>query len=292
MKMLNLEYDKDQWEWFEPDSVNTIQFFITNRCNKRCIGCFYGNQLDSHTDMTLDEYRIKLSPYLDAVKKVVLIGGEPTISPYIRDMIQYNQAHGLLTTVYTNGYDLSKLKDIDLSGVTVRIGVLGLYESEKPLAEITPPSIPVFIVYMLRKNNVDNLMETVLYAEKHYLCSDFMLSSIRDIEVTKSFWKDTDETFSNEEYVEIVQDFIKKYDGKMNIHISRRGLINGDKHVKKCRFLNVFPQTDNAIICPLDISLEIYCDIHQYKFGDRICNKNTECCLQKVVLKNKSIEKN
>jgi hypothetical protein len=181
-------------------------------------------------------------------------------------------------------HDLSVLEEMNLADVFVRIGILGLSVGEKPLIEIEPPSFPVFVVYMLRKDNVHELLDAALYAEENFNCSDFMISSIRDIEVTKDFWRDTEETVRMGEYYDIVQDFIDEYDGSMNIHISRRGIIDGKASVKHCRFLNFFPKKKEVIICPLDISLQKYCDPDDFDFGYRKCNKNHECILQKIVL--------
>jgi MoaA/NifB/PqqE/SkfB family radical SAM enzyme len=101
----NLQYDKDKWKLTEPELANRVQMFITNKCNKRCKGCFYGSQLDN-SEMTFEEYKEKLDPYISKIGKVILLGGEPTISPHLQEMIEYNQDLELSTTIYTNGYKL------------------------------------------------------------------------------------------------------------------------------------------------------------------------------------------
>jgi len=282
---MKLQYNKDKWQLCEPEYLNTIQFFITNKCNRRCKGCFYASSLDNKTHMTFDKYINILNNYLPQIQKVVLIGGEPTLSPHLSDMIVYNQKHNLTTTIYTNGYKLDCLRNIDLYNVKVRIGILGLKRGEKALIDVDKVKFPVFIVQMLRQDNIHEVMDIASYAEENFNCSDFMLSSIRDIEVTKSFWEDTEETISNEKYAEIVQNFLNEYDGNMNIHISRRGVFEGNKHIYHCRFFNFFPNKTQGIICPLDISLQLYDDPEKYSFQQRKCNKHSECILQKLVLK-------
>jgi chloramphenicol O-acetyltransferase len=117
-------------------------------------------------------------------------------------------------------------------------------------------------------------------------CKQFFLSSIRDITVTGNFWKDTDDTVSNEEYCEIVQNFLNFYNGKIKkIHIASRGILETTQNkmtCQTCRFGNIFPNGE-IITCPFDIALnKISTD---FEYG-RLCNKNG-CVLQKIILERK-----
>jgi len=266
------------------EPLNTLQLFITNKCNKRCKGCFYQGELGKD-EMELSDYiRMINTGGKDLLpKRITILGGEPTMHPELPLMIAYNQSKKLKTTIYTNGYGINKLEGVDLTDVSVRIGVLGLHESEKPLDEIKPPSYPVGIVYMLRKDNVHELVDTFCYALKHFDVKYFYISSIRDIEVTGSFWKDTEDTLSNEEYAEEVHKFLTLYDGSVPIHVSRRGVIDHDflNHPPTtCRFFNVFTNR-KPCMCPFDISLG---KIDEQFIEKRKCNKHKECLLQKIIL--------
>lgn len=273
-----------------PDPVVTLQQFITNRCNKRCKGCFYQDYLNI-SDMSIDQYKDNMHKFGDEINydKVILLGGEPTMHPDLSYLLDLNRRLGIKTTIYTNGFNLHDLKDMNLSGVSVRIGVLGLHRSEKPLDQIIAPKFPVGIVYMLRRDNIDELMNTFIYANENFNLKYFYISSIRDIEVTGSFWKDTDETIPNGEYLTIVTDFINNLpESDTPIHISRRGVVRSIENngkvvipdgISNCRFFNVFPDR-KPCMCPFDISLGIIDNIPI----DRHCQKSDECLLQKIIL--------
>jgi len=283
MRQRFLTYDKKRWKEFTSKPVNTLQVFITNKCNMRCKACFYAHNLGKE-ELSLKEYKQLLLKYTHKIKKVIILGGEPTLYKNLNKVISFNTKLGLRTTVYTNGSNLKILKNTDLSKTTIRIGVYGAELSEKPLEDVPYIPFPVTIVYMLRKNNVKELMKTAKMAEKRFNCQKFYISSIRDITVTHDYWKDTRETLPLKEYYKVAQEFINNYCGNIKeIHIARRGIIKTEtKQASKCRFGNVFPD-GKKIICPLDISKNIYSK--ELQFNRRLCNKDKECILQKIVLK-------
>ena len=281
-----LKYDNSRWKELVALPEKTLQVFITNKCNKRCRGCFYEKGLGTG-EMPLHGYKRLVLRHKSEITKVILMGGEPTMHPMLPEMIAFNQMHGLKTTVYTNGFNLNAFDGINMSGVSLRIGVLGLTKGEKRLVEVQKTRLPVTIVYMLRKDNLGELMPTAKYAEENFNCHDFYISSIRDIAATGSFWLDTEETISVDEFAGRAQEFVNAYNGKLErIHIARRGILETESHgrypeAKECRFLNVFPD-GRRVICPFDISLGRYSE--EEGFVKRKCNKHSECLLQKIVL--------
>lgn len=277
-----------KWEEVITQPVNTLQLFITNKCNLRCTGCFYQHKLGKG-EMSMEEYKNHVLEYEKEVGKVILLGGEPTLHPNLDEMIDFNNKRGLKTTVYTNGIGIKKLEAVDLSKTQVRIGVYGSFSSEKPLYKIPVPDFPVTIVYMLRRDNVSEFRQTAAMAENRFNCNGFYISSIRDITATQDFWKDTPETVPLGEYYKLVQEFVYDYEGQIPVlHIARRGVIETEKQsngTDKCRFGNIFPDGEK-IICPFDISRKITAD--KLVFGERHCNKNKSCILKKIVLRRKN----
>ena len=283
MHQHTLFYDKKRWKETITKPVNTLQIFITNKCNMNCKSCFYAHKLGKE-ELSIEEYKRLVSKYKKKVKKVIILGGEPTLYKDLSKAIDFNTKQGLKTTIYTNGTNIKILENVDLSKTTVRIGVYGAEKTEKPLIKVPKTNIPVTIVYMLRKNNVNELMKTANISEKRFNCQGFYISSIRDISITQNYWEDTKETLLLKDYFQVVQNFIKNYKGNIpKIHIAGRGIITGKKvKINKCRFGNIFPDK-KKIICPLDISKKSY--TNKLMFNQRKCNKNKECILQKIVLK-------
>lgn len=286
-EITELQYDKDRYEIAPIVVTNSLQLFITNKCNKRCSACFYEENLGSGS-MSLEEYREHVDEYFPLIKKVILMGGEPTMHPQIGDMIAYNQTLGLRTTIYSNGTYLKHLEKVkDLTGVKLRVGIMGKERSEKRITEVQT-DLPLDVVYMLRKDNVDELMTTAEWAEKNLNTSVFFISSIRDIAETKDYWLDTEDTLPLDQYRTVVQDFLTTYQGKMDVQISQRGILKTvNESIPGCRFLNILPG-GTKIICPFDISL-----MHttkDFRFTERPCSKNkgNDCIFQKVIFKNKT----
>jgi MoaA/NifB/PqqE/SkfB family radical SAM enzyme len=277
-----LNYNNKVWEEIPVKPINTLQLFITNKCNLRCRACFYAHCLGTK-NLSFNKYKKIVLRYKDFVGKINILGGEPTLHEDLIKMILFNQEIGLKTTIYTNGVNINKLDNINLNNVNVRVGVHGAHTSKKPLINVKRTSVPIIIVYMLRHDNINELNQAALMAEE-FNCKEFYISSIRDIAGTGNYWKDNENTIPLNEYVRIVQEFINNYSGKLKkIHISCRGVIKSmnNELINHCRFGNTFPN-NKKINCPLDISLNKFTN---KLFNNRICNKNNECLLKKIVLK-------
>jgi MoaA/NifB/PqqE/SkfB family radical SAM enzyme len=279
--MKELNYNKLIWDRIDPLPVKTLQIFITNRCNLRCKGCFYANQL-GFENLSYDYYKSIIKNY-PQVSKITLLGGEPAFNPNIKDMVEFNYSNGLKTTIYTNGYKLDSI--LDIKNTQVRVGVHGFKNSEKPIINIPKTNKKFTIVYMLTKDNLDELNDGVKYIEETYpQVEDFYLSSIRDIGITGSFWKDTEDTISNENYSEIVQSFINNYSGSIKrIHISARGIFKTKYNCSICRFGNIFPD-GSRLSCPLDIAKD---KRNLNILSDHKCMQGNNCLLQKIILEKK-----
>lgn len=285
-KPRRLRYDETLWEEVAVKPVSTLQLFITNRCNLRCRACFYAKQLGKE-EMSMEEYERHIFSAIDSIDKAILLGGEPTLHNSLEEMLRINHNLGLRTTVYTNGAQLKRLEGINLRGTQLRIGVHSAISGEKPLSKVERTSLPVTVVYMLDPSNVGELTDAAKMAESDFNCNRFYVSSIRDISRTGSYWLDSDATITLEKYAEVVQGFVNTYKGKMELHIAKRGVLEGKYFREKtstCRFGNVFPD-GRKIICPLDISLGRYSG--KLAFGKRQCNKNDSCLLTKIVLRRK-----
>ncbi len=285
-----LEYDETAWREKPVSVYNTLQLFITDKCNKRCPECFYGNMLGTKS-MPFGIYKKYLKQYCvpeNNIGKIILLGGEPTLHNRLSDMIRFNADRGLKTTVYTNGANLAALEGVMKTHeewVTVRVGVHGLTVSEKPLTEIVPPEFPVTVVYMLANYNQHELMAAAEYAEK-FNCNGFYISSIREIDKTGDYWLDTEKTIPIQQYARIAQIFMKLYRGNIRrIHLATRGVLitkNQDfTDVTRCRFGNIL-RDGRKIISPFDISLNKTSP--ELSFDKEKCSRHHKCVLQKIVL--------
>lgn len=285
-----LDYDESKWREVIAEPENTLQVFITDKCNLRCPECFYGQWLGSK-EMDVDEYKQHVLKYLKYIKKVTLLGGEPTLYKRLTEIIEFNIGLRLKTTIYTNGVRIDRLKSVMNDStmakmISVRIGVHGFNSSEKPLNTVPKTDLPVTIVYMVAEYNKHDLMDTTYFAERNFNCVGFFISSIREIEKTGDYWIDTERTVPINQYAHIVQSFVKHYDGGIKkLHLSTRGVIvtrNQDfAKITKCRFGSIL-RDGSKIIAPFDISTNKTSP--ELAFDQQKCVRHHKCVLQKIVL--------
>jgi len=111
-------------ESFKP---REIVLEVSTRCNLQCIHCFrYAVQGFEYRDLDFESYKKIVDNAVESgVKKIVFTGwGEPTINPFILDMLEYAKKHGLYTVLNTNGFLLR-----EIASDIVEVGVDELYVS-------------------------------------------------------------------------------------------------------------------------------------------------------------------
>jgi radical S-adenosyl methionine domain-containing protein 2 len=96
-----------------------INFHITEACNMHCKYCFakYGGVDRNAHLLSFQQYCI----ILDQVKKnnfskISFAGGEPTLHPFLAELVQYSKKIGLTTMLITNGSALTENLLSDLHG--------------------------------------------------------------------------------------------------------------------------------------------------------------------------------
>jgi len=284
---------KFPWEKYEElptERRNTLQIFITNRCNLKCDGCFARKIIgENRVDMSMDEYRSALEGCKKrGGKQITLIGGEPLLHPDLRDMIKLNLSEGIKTTIYTNGYFLKNYTKEDFEGVKLRVSVYCKGGVIKALDNIPKTDIPFDVCFMVsRKTTIDELIKSAEDLEKAG-CRVFFISSLRELDnPNQEFFEDTDITMNLLDYKKLVHGFLRKYNGNMEIHVSKRGVFESTRSLtgNKCKFANYFIG-GKIIQCPYDIvNLKFQDD---YVFDCRNCQHSNSCLMTKVVYKRNS----
>jgi len=273
---------------------NTLQIFITNRCNLKCDGCFARNVMgDSNKDISIYEYLKALDTFrAKGGKQVNLLGGEPLLHPHLRTLLEYNRTFGLKTTVYTNGrafegYSPEDFKDIKLRVSIYSYGSYGDSKKDKSFLNLPEKDGKRFNFdanFMVSsETKVEDLFWTANIAENNYNCKVFFISSLRELDnERKEFFDDTPLTMPVIEYKELVYRFLYLYRGDMDIHVSTRGVFESTTTLpcRKCRFAN-YIIGGKIIQCPYDVVNEKYQD--DYNFNVRDCQHHGTCLMSKVI---------
>jgi radical S-adenosyl methionine domain-containing protein 2 len=85
--------------------ITTVNFHLTKACNYKCRYCFAGFcDINGACLTKLDQFEIilHLSNY-GKFKKINFAGGEPTLVPYLDELIIYAKSLGFETSIVTNG---------------------------------------------------------------------------------------------------------------------------------------------------------------------------------------------
>lgn len=282
-----MKFPWDRYVEVQVEKRNTLQIFITNKCNLKCKECFARNIIDNDKNMEVEEYKIVVFDFIQKQgKQINIIGGEPFLHPQLLEFLKINQRYELKTTIYTNGYYLDKYKEQQLQGAKLRVSVYSYNEDYKPITNIKT-NIPLDICYMVSKNTtVEDLLKSIKYIENNLNCNVFFISSLRELDnERKEFFDDTDITMPVIEYKELVHNLLDKYVGHMDIHVSKRGVFESsvNKCSIRCKFSNYFIG-GKIIQCPYDIVNKKYQD--DYEFDSRYCRHNNTCLMSKVVYRN------
>lgn len=269
---------------------NTLQVFITNRCNISCEGCFARFVMNkSSSDISLEEYRDTMSGFLKkGGEQINLLGGEPLLHPDLIDILGINRKHRIKTTIYTNGNFIYNYNKQDFKKIKLRVSLYCKNGGIKSVDNLPKTDIPIEVCYMVsKKTTFEDLLGSANHIEENYNCNVFFISSIRELNNQRQeFFDDTGLTMNLLKYKEIVHKFLQSYEGSMEIHISKRGVFESTKTLAehKCRFANYFIG-GKIIQCPYDVvNLKFQ---EGYQFNQRNCQQNNTCLMSKIILKRK-----
>ena len=288
-----MKFNWDKYEELPLNRRNTLQVFITNRCNLKCNGCFARNVMkDNNAHISLEEYQRAINDFLKKEgKQINLLGGEPLLHPKLRQILDINKQNQIKTTIYTNGVLLDKYNKQDFEGIKLRVSIYSK-KGNKGIYNIPKTNIPFDANFMISKNTtLEETLDCADFAEKNHDCDVFFIFSMRELDnPRKEFFDDTDACMSVLKYKELVHKFLEEYNGKMKIHVSKRGVFESTTTLPdtKCRFANYFIG-GKIIQCPYDVvNLKFQKD---YEFNKRPCQQNNTCLMSKLILKPKNLEK-
>ncbi len=89
------------------ERVRSVNLHITKACNYRCKFCYaHFNQVSNH--LTMDDWQQIITMLAEAgTQKVTFVGGEPTLVPFLPELVIHAKGLGMTTMVVTNGTKMS-----------------------------------------------------------------------------------------------------------------------------------------------------------------------------------------
>lgn len=110
--------------------LNFAWLELTQRCNMRCVHCYEGNEHhESPFPLTCEEWKTVIRHCVKSgCYSIQFIGGEPSICPFLPELIYYAQDVGIQSiSIFSNLYDISDglFKAIKDCKVHVRFSIYG-----------------------------------------------------------------------------------------------------------------------------------------------------------------------
>lgn len=97
-----------------------IEFSL--RCNFRCPYCYVPAESYYENELTPEEIQgVILQAKALGARKIIILGGEPTIYPHLLEMIRFIRNEGLLVEMFTNGTGVNRAVAEQLRANEVRI---------------------------------------------------------------------------------------------------------------------------------------------------------------------------
>ena len=212
-----------------PNKLNCVlDWTITDRCNYNCLHCFHAadNNMQKNEFSREEAFRLIAEAEACGVSQIELTGGEPTLYPYFRDVVQEIHDRGIhLGCVVTNG----SLMDEELAAfikklhphalIAISFDGIGIHDwlrqhegsEESALNAIrvcVNAGLKVVSNMTVNRRNKDVLFDTVK------MLADMGMDHLRIIKTTEvPRWALNAEDFSMtpEEYYDYTIEFAKKY---------------------------------------------------------------------------------
>ena len=249
---------------------------LTRQCNMKCMYCNIQNTI--RNDLTLNEWKKAIDIIKSlGTKEIVILGGEPTLYPYILELVEYISKHAKLTCNLTTNafgnFDLVKqLLENGLNSLGVSIDSLEFKNSISPLkarnglnlieyliCNLVNPNITNYTV--LNKKNVDSIVDLIKYMDEKGV-STYILPFHWGNEGTFDHRKNNEKfAFVTDEdiikYMTTIDKIIDMKKSGFKIKNSIDFLENSKKHIKnldwKCNGLSELRiDSDGKLVCCCD----------------------------------------
>jgi radical SAM protein with 4Fe4S-binding SPASM domain len=110
MQIYNLEFTKQEIrEAVAADRLLSIEIEFSRICNFRCSYCYVEETIESGNELSRAEIKdVILQAKELGARKIIILGGEPSIYPHIVEMLRFIGKEGLKIEMFTNGSGINK----------------------------------------------------------------------------------------------------------------------------------------------------------------------------------------
>lgn len=125
MQIYNLDFTEQQIrEAVAADRLLSMEIEFSRVCNFRCAYCYVDEKIDCASELSRAEIKdVILQAKELGAKKIIILGGEPSIYPHLIEMISFIRENGLVVEMFTNGSGVDHELAAVLAEYRVRIAL-------------------------------------------------------------------------------------------------------------------------------------------------------------------------
>ncbi|MEK6202341.1 MAG: radical SAM protein [Desulfobulbaceae bacterium] len=123
MQLYNLEFTEQEIkEAVAADRLLSMEIEFSRVCNFRCSYCYVPEKREYVGECSRDEIKdVLLQAKELGARKIIILGGEPTIYPHLVEMIRFLKEHDLEIEMFTNGTGIDAEMAAILAAAQVRV---------------------------------------------------------------------------------------------------------------------------------------------------------------------------
>lgn len=182
----NFEFTREEIEKaIEDERLLTMEIEFSRGCNFRCPYCYVPWRSSLKNELSPSEIRDVILQARDlGARKIVVLGGEPTIYPHLLEMVRFIGSHGLEVEMFTNGSRITAELARELFEERVRV-VLKMNTFDEDVQDMLTGKKGSF---KLIHQAFQNLKEAGYPSEEAFLAVDTIICRQNADEIV-SMWK-------------------------------------------------------------------------------------------------------
>lgn len=125
MQLYNLEFSEEEIrEAVAANRLLSMEIEFSRACNFRCVYCYLENRTAAADELSRREIKdVILQAKALGARKIIILGGEPSIYPHLVEMLRFIGGHGLEIEMFTNGSGITGDLAAVLAGQKARVVV-------------------------------------------------------------------------------------------------------------------------------------------------------------------------
>ncbi|MFT5699148.1 MAG: radical SAM protein with 4Fe4S-binding SPASM domain [Desulforhopalus sp.] len=125
MQIYNLEFTEQEIrEAVAADKLLSMEIEFSRVCNFRCSYCYVDEKIECKSELSRDEIKdVILQAKALGARKIIILGGEPSIYPHLEEMLLFLSKEGLEVEMFTNGSGIDTALATVLASEKVRVAL-------------------------------------------------------------------------------------------------------------------------------------------------------------------------